>query len=105
MEDDYSALIADSFTNPLSFNGFSAAEILAGQSNQTATTPDAGTQGTNNDPLVLRYPKQRLDATADYLSMSIFDYESNQDIYGLTSANNKDTLTDLLSGLGKKRMK
>ena len=105
MEDDYSALIADSFTNPLSFNGFSAAEILAGQSNQTATTPDAGTQGTNNDPLVLRYPKQRLDATADYLSMSIFDYESNQDIYGLTKGDkpsDNDSLANLLTGLGNK---
>ena len=103
MEDDYSALIAKSFTNPLSFNGFSAAEILAGQSNQTATTPDAGAQGTNNDTLVLRYPKQRLDTTADYLSMSIFDYESNQDIYGLTNKNtDSQNLKDLLSGLGKK---
>ena len=105
MEDDLSIALAQGYNNNLTIAGMSPAEILAGQSNQTATTPDAGTQGTNNDTLVLRYPKQRLDTTADYLSMSIFDYESNQDIYGLTNKN-KDTkgqnLKDLLSGLGKK---
>ena len=38
MEDDYAALIANSFTNPLTFGGLSAAEVLAGQSNQNANS-------------------------------------------------------------------
>ena len=102
MDDDHSVALADAYKNPLSIAGMGAADILKGGANQNATTPEGGTQGTNNDTLVLRYPKQRLDATADYLSMSIFDYEGNQDIYGLTNKNSNGKLTDLLSGLGKK---
>ena len=89
MDDEYSAAIADAFSNPLSIAGMGAADILASQSNQNPTTPEGGTEGTNNDPLVLRYPKQRLDSTADYLSLTMFDYEGSQDIYGLTSADTK----------------
>ena len=101
MDDEYSAAIADAFSNPLSIAGMGAADILASQSNQNATTPEGGTEGTNNDPLVLRYPKQRLDSTADYLSLTMFDYEGSNDIYGLTSAKGQ-TLKDLLAGLGGK---
>ena len=104
MEDDlYIALAQQGYNNNLTFGGLSPTEVLlAGQSNQNATTPEGSTVGTNNDTLVLRYPKQRLDATADYLSMSIFDYEGNNDIYGLTNKNSSGNLTDLLAGLGKK---
>ena len=102
MDDDLSVALADAYTNPYSIEGFSFSDILAAGSNQTTTTPGDSAVGTNNDTLVLRYPKQRLDATADYLSMSIFDYEGNQDIYGLTNKNNSEKLIDLLAGLGKK---
>ena len=96
MEDDYAALIANSFTNPLTFGGLSAAEVLAGQSNQ-----DANTTSTEVD--VLRYPYAKIDAATDYFSMQMFNYNGGSDIYGLTNKDTKgQTLTDLLASLGDK---
>ena len=103
MDDDHSVALADAYKNPLSIAGMGAADILKGGANQNATTPEGGTEGTNNDPNVLRYPLQRLDSTADYLSLTMFDYEGSQDIYGLTKEDNDSkTLKDLLAGLGGK---
>ena len=101
MDDDHSVALADAYKNPLSIAGMGAADILKGGANQNATTPEGGTEGTNNDPNVLRYPLQRLDPTADYLSLTMFDYEGSKDIYGLTDASGQ-TLKDLLAGLGGK---
>ena len=101
MDDDHSVALADAYKNPLSIAGMGAADILKGGANQNATTPEGGTEGTNNDPNVLRYPLQRLDSTADYLSLTMFDYEGSKDIYGLTDASGQ-TLKDLLAGLGGK---
>lgn len=96
MEDDYAALVANSFTNPLTFGGLSAAEVLAGQSNQ-----DANTTSTEVD--VLRYPYAKIDAATDYFSMQMFNYNGGSDIYGLTDKDTKgQTLTDLLLSLGDK---
>ena len=96
MEDDYAALVANSFTNPLTFGGLSATEVLAGQSNQ-----DANTTSTEVD--VLRYPYAKIDAATDYFSMQMFNYNGGSDIYGITSKETKgQTLTDLLLGLGDK---
>ena len=94
MEDDYAALIANSFTNPLTFGGLSAAEVLAGQSNQ-----DANTTSTETD--VLRYPYAKIEAATDYFSMQMFNYTGGSDIYGLTKASG-ESLTSLLAGLGDK---
>ena len=94
MEDDYAALIANSFTNPLTFGGLSATQVLAGQSNQ-----DANTTSTELD--VLRYPYAKIDAATDYFSMQMFNYNGGSDIYGLTKAEGQ-TLTDLLLSLGDK---
>ena len=94
MEDDYAALVANSFTNPLTFGGLSATEVLAGQSNQ-----DANTTSTEVD--VLRYPYAKIDAATDYFSMQMFNYTGGSDIYGLTKASG-DSLTNLLAGLGDK---
>ena len=102
MEDDYSSLIANSFTNPLSFNGFSAAEILSGQANQNANTPEGGTEGTNNAAEILRYPESKIESSTDYFSLSLFDYTGGSDIYGLTKENNSKNLKDLLGGLSGK---
>jgi len=103
-EDDYSALLATSFTNPVNLgidlsNG--AFNALAGQSNQNSTNEQDG-QGAQSQ-LNLRYPKQRLDESADYLSILCFDYKSSNEIYGLSnSGNNGKSLTDLLSKLTSK---
>lgn len=100
MEDDYSSLIANSFTNPLSFNGFSAAEILSGQANQNANTPESGTEGTNNTAEILRYPESKIESSTDYFSLSLFDYTGGSDIYGLgNAADNTDQGNKALSGL------
>ena len=95
MEDDYAALIANSFTNPLTFGGLSAAEVLAGQSNQNANS------GTEVEADILRYPYAKIEAATDYFSMQMFNYTGGSDIYGITKSEG-DTLTDLLLGLGDK---
>lgn len=98
MEDDYAALIANSFTNPLTFGGLSAAEVLAGQSNQNANS------GTEVEVDILRYPYAKIDAATDYFTMQMFNYTGGSDIYGLTKSNG-DNLADLLLGLGDKSAK
>ena len=92
------SLIANSFTNPLSFNGFSAAEILSGQANQNANTPESGTEGTNNTAEILRYPESKIESSTDYFSLSLFDYTGGSDIYGL-GKDNTDKGNKALSGL------
>ena len=104
MDDDFSVSVADAYTNPYSIEGFSFSEILAAGSNQNASTEVAGgngTQGTNNEPEILRYPLSKIDATTDYFSVALFDYAGTNDIYGLTS-NNGTSLTDLLASLSGK---
>lgn len=97
MEDEYSSIIANSFTNPLTFGGLSATEVLAGQSNQNANS------GTGVESDILRYPYAKIDAATDYFSMQMFNYTGGSDIYGITSKDTKgQTLTDLLAGLGDK---
>ena len=104
-EDDYSFALENAFTNPVNLGidlSSGAYNALAGQSNQNFYTPSFGTQGTDNDQLVLRYPKQRIEASADYLSITIFDYESNSDIFDLSKKEGGKSLSDLLGSLGKK---
>jgi len=103
-EDDYSALMANNFTSSIDL-GIDLLgdykEDLAGKSNQNSTNEQVG-QGAQSQ-LNLRYPKQRLDASADYLSIISFDYKSNNEIFGLAnSGNNGKSLTDLLSKLTSK---
>ena len=95
MEDDYAALIANSFTNPLTFGGLSPTEVLAGQSNQNANS-DTGVESD-----ILRYPYAKIDAATDYFSMQMFNYTGGSDIYGITKSKGS-TLTDILLGLGDK---
>ena len=101
-EDDYSFALENAFTNPVNLGidlSSGAYNALAGQSNQNFYTPSFGTQGTDNDQLVLRYPKQRIEASADYLSITIFDYESNSDIFDLSKKEGGKSLSDLLGSL------
>lgn len=107
MDDDLSiALAQQGYNNNLTFNGLSPTEVLlAGQSNQNAATEAAGgngTQGTNNEPEILRYPLSKIDATTDYFSVALFDYTGTNDIYGLSNSNNNTSLTDLLASLSGK---
>lgn len=84
MDDDYSVALGNAFSNPIQYAGMGAAEILSGQSNLNSFSGSSGNQGTNNSPEVLRYPLSKIEAATDYFTIQLFDYESSDDVFGLS---------------------
>ena len=86
MDDDYSVALGNAFSNPIQYAGMGAAEILSGQSNLNSFTGSSGNQGTNNSPEVLRYPLSKIEAATDYFTIQLFDYNSSDDVFGLSKS-------------------
>jgi hypothetical protein len=99
MDDDYSVALGNAFSNPIQYAGMGAAEILSGQSNLNSFSGSAGNQGTNNSPEVLRYPLSKIEAATDYFTIQLFDYESSDDVFGLTK---NDGILSIGGGKGDK---
>ena len=86
MDDDYSVALGNAFSNPIQYAGMGANEILSGQSNLNSFSGSSGNQGTNNSPEVLRYPLSKIEAATDYFTIQLFDYNSSDDVFGLSKS-------------------